>query len=544
VRFVNPYFDKLLDEVLGAWRYRWLAFGIAFALALAGWLLVFMLPDRYEARASVLVDTRTALKPALEGLATQQDVGVELSYVRESLLTDQRLLGIARTVGLLPSSNTDPAREDRAVSYLLKHVQLTKESGDDRSQGGTAGGTSYGIRYQDTNRARALNVVSILLQTLIDETLGGKRQGSESAQQFLESQVKDYEKRLRTAEDRLAEFKSHHFGLMPSERGGYFEQLQKETAAVEEARTKLIVAQNRRDTLEKQLHGDAAVAATAAIAPNAPTGGAVGMDTVSRIAQTRAHLDELLLKYTDKHPDVIETRKNLAELERRRTAEIESLRNGDAGAAASSGASANPVYQSIQLELNHADVDIADLRTQLGEHEEKARQLRQLLNTAPQVEAEFAQLNRDYDVNKAQYTALLASFEKARLGERADSAGSVKFQVIEPPLVSMRPVWPSRAKFLTGVLLAALAAGVVIANRLDRLRPMVGSQSGLTGYTGVPLLAAVGSAFPTRARGARRWELLKVSTAAACLLLGFAAAVVLSRHGLRLSLPTVLQALV
>jgi polysaccharide chain length determinant protein (PEP-CTERM system associated) len=544
---VNPYFDKMLDEIQGIWRYRWLALGIASAIALAGWLLVFMLPDRYEARTSVLVDTRTALKPALETLATQQDVGVELSYVRESLLTQARLLSIARSVGLLPSSATDSARQDRAVTYLLKHVQLTNESSDERAQMGVAGGTTYGIQYQDTDRARCLNVVSILLQTLIDETLSGKKQGSESAQQFLDAQVKDYEKRLRTAEDRLADFKSRHFGLMPSERGGYFEQLQKETAAIEEGHTRLLVAENRRAALERQLHGDAAVSATALIAPAGSAGGGgggVGLDTVSRIAQTRAHLDELLMKYTDKHPDVIETRKNLADLESRRAAEIESLRNGDARAAAASGASANPVYQSIQLELNHADVDIADLRTQLAEHEEKSRQLHQLLNTAPQVEAEYAQLNRDYDVNKAQYTALLSSFEKARLGERADSAGSVKFQVIEPPIVSSRPVWPKRFPLLAEVLLVSLAAGVIIANRLDRLRPLVGSPSGLTASTGVTLLAAVGSAFPTRSRRLTRSRILKVSAAAACLLLAFAAAVVLNHRGMRLSLPGVLQRLV
>jgi polysaccharide chain length determinant protein (PEP-CTERM system associated) len=540
VRFVNPYFDKLLDEVQGAWRYRWLAFGIASVLALAGWLLVFTLPDRYEARASVLVDTRTALKPALEGLATQQDVGVELSYVRDSLLTNQRLLGIARSVGMLPASDTDPARTDRAVNYLMKHVQLTRESGDERAQGGA----SYGIEYQDTNRARALNVVSILLQTLIDETLGGKRQGSENAQQFLESQVKDYEKRLRTAEDRLAEFKSRHFGLMPSERGGYFEQLQKETAATEDARTKLLVAQNRRATLEQQLHGDAAVSAAASVAAVAGPNGAVGMDTVSRIAQARAHLDELLLKYTDKHPDVIETRKTLAELESRRAAEIESLRNGDPRAAASSGASANPVYQSIQLELNHADVEIADLRTQLAEHEEKARQLRQLLNTAPQVEAEYAQLNRDYDVNKAQYTALLSSFEKARLGERADSAGSVKFQVVEPPIVSNRPVWPRRTVYLAAVLLAAMALGVAAANRLDRMRPLVGSSSGLARATGVPVLAVFGAAYPVRSKRHIRWAIVKICAACTCLAVAFAATVLLSHNGVRLALPALLQRLV
>jgi polysaccharide chain length determinant protein (PEP-CTERM system associated) len=538
---VNPHFDKLMDEIQGTWRYRWLGLGVAVMLALLGWLVVFMLPDRYGARASVLVDTRTALKPALEGLAVQQDVGVELSYVRESLLTDPRLRQIAKAVGLLPTSDINPAHQDRAVAYLQKHVQLTVESADDHPQMGASGGTTYTIQFQDTDRARALSVVTLLLQTLVDETLGGKRQGAESAQQFLEAQVKDYEKRLRTAEDRLADFKSRNFGLMPSEQGGYFEQLQKETGAVEDTRTKLLMAESRRATLEKQLHGDAAVAATSTLTVANGAAGAVGVDTVSRIAQTRAHLDELLLKYTDKHPEVIETRKTLAELERRRAAEVESLKSGDAAAAASSGASANPVYQSIQLALNKADVDIADLRTQLAEHEDKARQLRQLLHTAPQVEAEFAQLNRDYDVNKAQYTALLSTFEKARLGERADSAGSVKFEIIEPPLVSATPVWPRRIFSLAAILLASLAAGAAVANRLDRLRPLVGSASGLAAFTGVPVLTAVGSAFPERARRALHAEVLKVSAAVACLLLAFATAVVLSHNGLRLSLPVALQ---
>ena len=76
------------------------------------------------------------------------------------------------------------------------------------------------------------------------------------------------------------------------------------------------------------------------------------------------------------------------------------------------------------------DVDIADLNTELAQHESKAAELRRMLDTAPQVEAEFAQLNRDYDVNKAQYTALLASLQKARLGERADDAGSIRFEVV------------------------------------------------------------------------------------------------------------------
>jgi polysaccharide chain length determinant protein (PEP-CTERM system associated) len=539
---VNPHFDKLLDEVTSTWRYRWLGLAVASVLALAGWAIIFMLPDRYGAQASVLVDTRTMLSRATEPLALQQDVAVELNYVRESLLTDPHLLEIAKQVGLLPpGTESNPVLVDRALGVLHKQIQLSMQGSDDRPE---SGGKTCEIRYLDTNRLRAVKVVTVLLQMLVDETLGGKKQGSEHAQQFLESQVKDYEQRLRSAEDRLAAFKSRNYGLMPSEQGGYFTQLQKETEAIEDTRTKLLIAENERAALEKQLHGDAVVSATAPIAAAGGVSGAVAVDTLSRIAQARARLDELLLRYTDNHPDVIEMRKNLADLEARRAAEVESLKSGDPRAAASSGASANPVYQSIQLALNKADVEIAALRTQLGEHEDKARQLRQFLHTAPQIEAEYAQLNRDYDVNKAQYTALLSSYEKARLGERADSAGSVKFAVVQPPTVSSAPIWPRRSVFLAEVLLASLAAGAALANRLGRWRPMVGSSGGLTALTGVPVLVVVGSAFPSRARWVLRRQLLTASAAAACLLVAFAGAVILSHNGVRLLMPAALQRLV
>lgn len=541
---MNPHFDKVVDEIKDTWRHRWLALGIASALAVAGWLLIFMLPDRYEAQASVLVDARTALKPALEGLALQQDVGVELSYVRESLLTNPTLLDVAKRVGILPQTDTDPARTERALAALRKHITLKMQSADDRPEMGFSGGTTYGLLYQDTNRPRALGVVQILLQKFVDETLGGKKQGSEAAQQFLETQVKDYEKRLRDAEDKLADFKSRNFGLMPSQQGGYFVELQKETELVADTKTKLLVAESRRSALDKQLHGDAAASATSPIALSNGAGGQVGMDTASRIAQTKAHLDDLLNKYTDNHPDVIEARKTLAELEARRAEEIASLKSGDPAAANSSGASSNPVYQSIQLALNQADVEIADLRTQLAQHDEKVKQLRQFLHTAPQIEAEYAQLNRDYDVNKAQYTQLLSKLQAARLGERADSAGAVKFEVVEPPIVSTGPVWPRRFLSLAIVFFGSIVAGLAVANRLGRWRPIVGSSSGLAQLTGLPVLASVGSAFPRQARWALRREVLGVSAAAVCLLIVFAAALVLSHNGVRLHLPPSLQRLV
>jgi polysaccharide chain length determinant protein (PEP-CTERM system associated) len=527
----------MLDEARGAWRYRWLAVAVAAGLALLGWLVVFALPDRYEASAEVLVDSRTALTPALQGLAVQQDVSVQLNYVRESLLAEPQLLKVAQEAGILPAGSVDSANQERVLAGLRKRIWLIVQGPDDRSTG-----TNYRIVFQDRDRARALSVVQILLDTFVNETLGGKRRNSDNAQQFLESQVQDYEKRLRTSEDKLAEFKSRHLGLMPSEQGGYFAQLQKENDEVEATRTKLLTAQSRRDTLEGELHGDAAVAAASAQVPVLKNGGSGGgNDTVSRLAETQAHLDELLLRFTDQHPDVIATRQALTELKARRAAELESLRNGDASAIATSGASANPVYQGVQLALNQTNAEVSELRTELGRHEAKAKELKQLLGTAPQIEAEYAQLTRDYAVNKEQYTALLSNLEKARVGGRADEAGSVRFGIVQPPFAPILPVSPRRSQLLAGILLAGLVAGGALGYRLDRMHPLIISANNVTQAVDVPVVGVFGRAFPSRARRRKRREVLTVALAVACLVAAFGAAVWLSHTGARLNIPALKQ---
>ncbi|MDE2051762.1 MAG: hypothetical protein KGJ72_12170, partial [Gammaproteobacteria bacterium] len=283
-----------------------------------------------------------------------------------------------------------------------------------------------------------------------------------------------------------------------------------------------------------ELHGDAAVSAMDATPVIGPNGQLVGGDTAAQIQQVQAHLDQLLLKFTDKYPDVIAARQTLAQLKQRRAEEIAALKRGDASAAAMSGASSNPIYQSIQLALNKANVDIADLQAELTEHQSKAQQLQHLLDATPELQAQYAQLSRDYDINKQQYTALLQSYDKARLGERAGNAGAVRFEVVQPPTVSFAPVWPSRGKFLLEVLVAALAAGGALAYGLNQLRPVVASPASLRQLTGIPVVTVVGNAFPTLAARRARTEVRWFAIGLACLLAVFVLAVLLSHAGVRL----------
>lgn len=529
--------EKVLEEIKGAWRFRRHALVAAWIVAVTGWLVVFALPDIFLASTRVFVDTKTALKPVLQGLSIDQDVNAQLNLVRNSLLSGPQLETVAQEVGLLDASHVTPQQRSRVVNEMRDRITMNVAlAGNPNAESDRDQGSIYSIQYKDLSRDRSIKVVEILQNLLIENTLGGKRMGSENAQRFLVQQIQEYESRLREAEDRLAEFKKRNVGLMPDEQqGGYFPRLQTEMDAVGTTQSKLAVAMSRREELQRQLRGEAPIAAATGIT-TAPNGQATsGGDTLSRIKETQARLDELLLRFTDKHPDVIATRENLEQLRARRAAEIEALRRGDPAAAAASGASANPVYQSIQLQLNQTDVEIASLRRTLADHQGKVVELRKMLDTMPQVEAEYARLNRDYDVTKANYTALVERLEKSRIGDEATSSGSVRFDVIEPAFASFKPDSPQRNLLIAAILPASLLFGVAFAYLLHQLKPVYTSARSLAESTGLQVLGAISMTWLDKQKSERRLSYLRYSAALFALFVLAVVVLQLSRMGVRLS---------
>ena len=541
---MTPMLEHVMDEVRGSMRFRWMGIGVACAFAALGWLVVFALPDRYAATAQVFVNTRSSLTPLIQGLAPDQNVEAQINYVRQSLLQGPQLEKLAKDNGILPDSITDPRTRNKILDNFESRASITVSNAGTQGDERATAGTIYEFKYYDPDRARSLHVIEQLLNNFVEQTLGGKREGSEQAQKFLQAQIKDYEGRLSAAEDKLAQFKKKNVGLMPTDQGGFFQQLQNEVDAEKKVETQLSIAQSRRDELSKQLHSDAVLSvAGGGMVSQRVQGGGGATDTLSRIQETQAKLDSLLFKYTDQHPDVIATRQTLEELKRRRAIELDALRRGDAAAVASSGAANNPVYQSMQLELNKVDVEVAALRREMFQHQSTVAELRARMVTAPQVEAEFQQLNRDYDSNKAQYAQLLDRFQKARLGERADNAGSVRFEVVLPPTSPPTPTWPKRSLLLGLVWLGSLAAGAAAAYGMHLMKPIVTSMRSISSITSFPVIGLVGIAFPQRARQKFMADMWRFSAVAGVLVVAFVIVMVLNHAGARISLRA-LQAMV
>jgi len=152
----------------------------------------------------------------------------------------------------------------------------------------------------------------------------------------------------------------------------------------------------------------------------------------------------------------------------------------------------------------------------------------------PQVEAEYARLNRDYQVTRDGYTALVDRLQKARLSERADETGVVKFEVVDPPAAAFKPAAPNRIKLLAMVLVAGLAIGGGLAYLLHQMRPVFNSTRSLGDITGLPVLGAVSMTWLDRERIQSRMRKLAFGGAGALLMLVFLCVLMFQSPGSRL----------
>ena len=477
---------QIIGYLRGMWRFRWWGLALAWVVGVVGGVVVYTMPDRYESSARIHVDTQSVLRPLMSGLAVQPNIGQQIELLSRTLISRPNVEKLI-TMADLDLTVQTPEQREALIASVTKSLRIQSGRGDNL----------FTLSFTDTEPVRAQRVVQSLLSLFVESGLGGKRQDSDAARRFIEEQIRNYEQKLTEAENRLKEFRLRNMALLGAGTRDYVSQIAESNEQLRQSRLELKEAEDSRDALRQQLVGGQSDSELQ------PPPMVATPEIDARIDALKRNLDDLLQRYTDLHPDVVGARRVIEDLEKQKQEQL-ALLQANPAASQFGGFGMNSGVEQTKLAVAQAEARVASLRARVGEFESRVQQLSEDAQRIPELETEMAQLNRDYNVHKSNYDALVARRESANIGaEMSTQSGIADFRVIDPPTLPNKPAAPDRILLVPLAALVGLLAGFALTFLVSQLRPAFSDSRQLREISGLPVLGTV-SMLPTPERKRRR----------------------------------------
>lgn len=482
---MNGLYDEFRIAVHSVWQRRWMALAIAWAVCVLGWLVVALVPNTYESRARVLVQTQTIL-PDKIGIGPNERKR-QIDRVEQTLTSAENLAKVVRATDLGTAIAT-PREMEGAVSGLRQSIKVLAV--EDNLFEITASMSAAG-RSDAKASTLSRDVVQKLIDIFVEQNLADGRGETSDTLRFLDAQLEARQKELEAAEQRRVAFETEHLGLLPGS-GSISQRMEAARAELNQIDSQLISARGALAAINSQLGGTPRTIAT----PGVPGSGGAR----SQLAGAQARLaTERARGLTDQHPDIIAIRNEIAALK----AQVASEAPGSEGYQ-----TLNPAYGSLQSIAADRQATLAALQARKSALQADIAAMSARQVEEPGAAAEQARINRDYEVLKDQYDKLLADREQVRLrGQVETQTDAMTFRLIDPPAAPRVPVAPNRPLLLAMVLVLGVGTGVGGAFAHSQLRATYPTVARLERASGLPVIGSISQILTSGQRDERKRKL-------------------------------------
>jgi polysaccharide chain length determinant protein (PEP-CTERM system associated) len=449
-----------LDVVLEVWsRRKWLAilmfmgpFAVTVSLAMA-------LPDLYRSTATLLVERPEVAETFVKSSVTSE-LETRLQTISQEILSRSSLQELITQFSLYPEF-LQLAAPEAAIERMRRDIRMEFKGGD--LQVGRGMTIAFTISFRGRDPETVAKVTNTLASLFVEENVKRRERQAAGTAEFLRVQLEEMKRKLDQEERRLGEFKEHHVGELP-------EQMEANLATLQRLNTEMrLNKENQMRVLERLEREKLTRQLAEARAPVPDGDGAVlGGDAeahAARLSRLNQELTELRSRFSEKYPDVIRVKAEIAAVEGQLTET-----KTDERAATKATSPANPSPLRLRKVRNEAEEE----RNALKEEEKALRQAiatyQRRVELAPHREQEFQELSRDYKTMKELYNTLLQRYQEALVaasmehGQKGDQV-----RLLDTAIPSTRPAAPNRLRliFIGLILSIGLAGGTVglIENR-------------------------------------------------------------------------------
>jgi len=358
-------------------------------------------------------------------------------------------------------------------------------------------GDTFTITFSGSRPDKVVRATNAIAAKFIEENLKYRQERALDTSSYTKQELEMAKKVMDEKENAMRDYKLKNFNEMPEHREANMAQLaalqvqyQGRQESIQDLERTLILIQDQINNRKMLVQH-----------PTGPVTDDGEVDSAQRLANLRSTLESLLLKYTEKHPEIIRIRKLIAKLE----AEVEGGTNGrnDKPAAPSSGVAQRPNTRNLnqsydqvllQLEAQRKDIklNIANLKNEKEQLSKRIEQYEKWVAAAPAREAEWSSLTREYDQLKKHYDSLVAQNLQAEsmLNLEERQRGS-QFKIEDPGRYPGKPVKPNFLKIIGMSVILGLGLGVGGVLGLDLFDASFRDPETIEQSLGIPLLITI-----------------------------------------------------
>src|SRR5208283_1680564 len=466
-------------------------------------IISVVLPNIYKSTATVLILNQqipSALVPSTVTTFAQE----RIQAINQEVTSRSKILKLVEKYDLLPDK-TKKLTTEALVDEIRKRISFQTINAEVNKENLTI---AFSLSYEDEDPRKAQAVTNEIVSFYLEKNLESRQKVARGTTEFLAEQLKQERMRVDELQTSLAAFEKEHLEELPAYSSLNMQKLERfsqrmndvdlQIRSLEEQRSVLKgdqamldpysgsvtsrvltpserlrqVQLERTEALSKYSVSHPSVIAKEQEITLLESGGKAGqgfdqMTDKLRAAETR--LANLKSTYTDKHPEVQSTER---EIEKIKGELAELQKNGQAGSKMDSPPT-SPAYITMKSELEKISVSISSLQAEKKQLEKETKDLLKKLHSMPQVAKQFTEMDTELQAAKVNCNLIEQKLLAARVsqGMEEEKKGE-SFQVVEPAFLPEKPAKPNRvAIMLAGAVLAlGLSVGAAAGREFSDMR--------------------------------------------------------------------------
>jgi polysaccharide chain length determinant protein (PEP-CTERM system associated) len=472
------------------------------------------LPKVYQASTLILVQPQRVPESFVQSTITEAIVD-RLNAVKQEILSRTRLEKVIQEFNLYPTlKNKIPLEEvvERMRNAISVQVRNPPRGSQPRSRGEQAQ-QAFSISFEGGDPRTVMMVTNKLTSLFIEENLKGRETQAEGTSSFLNKEVENLDNQLRKKEEMLQAYKGRHIGNLPQQLEAnlrILERLQQQIRTTSEnkrgAEDRSILLQNQIEELKRR--------ETSAPPEGLPGGSALRTGTervpedplITQWNNLNRDLNNAQSKYTENHPDVVDLKRKIANLEPKVKGLLEKQGASTEGQnttvqgeinvrnliTPNAALEAERTLTRYKEQYNQAVLEVKRLKEEENNLKDQIALYQRRIEDTPKRELELGLLSRDYEHLKLNYQSLLDKKMKAQMSENLErKQQGEQFKVLDPARIPERPFKPDRNRILLMGALIGLGLGLGLTWFREFMDQSFRTVSDVEEYLGIPVLATI-----------------------------------------------------